>query len=136
MGKIAIDEKILNKPGRLTTEEFEIMKTHASVGAQMLRDLPIHQEEPLVKVAYEICRWHHERWDGRGYPDGLVGDQIPISAQIVALADVYDALTSERVYKPAFTHEKAIEMILEGECGAFNPLLLDCLRSLSGSIQE
>ena len=136
VGKIAIDEKILNKPGRLTNEEFAIMKTHAEVGAQMLKDLPIHQEEPLVKAAYEICRWHHERYDGRGYPDGLVGDQIPISAQIVALADVYDALTSERVYKPAFTHEKAVEMILGGECGAFNPLLMDCLRALSGSIQE
>ena len=135
VGKIAIDEKILNKPGRLTNEEFAIMKTHAEVGAQMLKDLPIHQEEPLVKAAYEICRWHHERYDGRGYPDGLVGDQIPISAQIVALADVYDALTSERVYKPAFTHEKAVEMILGGECGAFNPLLMDCLQALSGSIQ-
>jgi len=136
VGKIAIDEKILNKPGRLTTEEFEIMKTHADIGSRMLKDLPIHQEEPLVKVAYEICRWHHERYDGRGYPDGLVGDQIPASAQIVALADVYDALTSERVYKPAFTHEKAVEMILGGECGAFNPLLLDCLRELSPSIPE
>ncbi|MCI8653001.1 MAG: diguanylate cyclase [Angelakisella sp.] len=136
IGKIAIDDKILNKPGRLTTEEFEIMKTHSEMGARMLKELPIHQEEPLVRVAYEICRWHHERYDGRGYPDGLVGDQIPISAQIVALADVYDALTSERVYKPAFTHDKAVEMILGGECGTFNPLLMDCLRELSGSIQD
>ncbi len=136
IGKIAIDEKILNKPGRLTTEEFEIMKTHSAIGAQMLRDLPIHQEEPLVKVAYEICRWHHERYDGRGYPDGLKGDEIPIAAQIVALADVYDALTSERVYKPAFSHQKAVEMILAGECGTFNPLLMDSLRGLAGSIQE
>ncbi len=134
IGKIAIDEAILNKPGRLTNEEFEVMKTHSVIGAQMLRDLPIHQEEPLVKVAYEICRWHHERYDGRGYPDGLVGNEIPISAQIVALADVYDALTSERVYKPAFSHQKAVEMILDGQCGVFNPLLMDCLRDLAGSI--
>ena len=95
IGKIAIDEKILNKPGRFTDEEFEIMKTHSAIGGDLLRDLPLYQDEPLVKCAFEICRWHHERYDGRGYPDGLKGDEIPISAQIVALADVYDALTSE-----------------------------------------
>ncbi len=128
IGKIAIDDKILNKPGRLTEEEFAIMKTHSSVGAQMLEQLPIHQGEPLIKVAYDICRWHHERYDGRGYPDGLTGDDIPISAQVVAMADVYDALTSKRVYKPPFPPQKAIEMILRGECGTFNPLLLDCLQ--------
>ncbi len=127
IGKIAIDEKILNKPGRLTKEEFEIMKTHSTVGAKMLENLPVHQGEQLLKIAYEICRWHHERWDGRGYPDGLKEDEIPISAQVVALADVYDALTSERVYKPPFTHEQAVGMIARGECGAFNPLLLECL---------
>lgn len=136
IGKIAIDEKILNKPGRLTTEEFEIMKTHSAIGAQMLRDLPIHQEEPLVKVAYEICRWHHERYDGRGYPDGLKGEDIPISAQVVSLADVYDALTSARVYKPAHSHEKALSMILNGECGAFQPLLLECLVESSDIVQR
>ena len=136
IGKIAIPEEVLNKPGRLTNEEFAVMKTHSMVGAEMLEGLPIHQDEPLVKAAYQICRWHHERWDGRGYPDGLKGDEIPISAQIVALADVYDALTSQRVYKPAFTHEKAIEMILNGECGTFNPLVLDCLRECAGEVQE
>ena len=103
------------------------MKTHTVVGSQMMDNLPIHTEEPLVKVARSICRWHHERWDGRGYPDGLRGDDIPIGAQIVALADVYDALTSERVYKRAFPHEVAVQMILDGQCGAFNPLLLECL---------
>ena len=108
IGKIAIDDKILNKPGRLTEEEFAIMKTHSSVGAQMLEQLPIHQGEPLIKVAYDICRWHHERYDGRGYPDGLTGDDIPISAQVVAMADVYDALTSKRVYNPPFPPQKAI----------------------------
>ena len=112
IGKICIDDKILNKPGKLTAEEYAIMKTHSMVGADMLGGLTAYQEDPLVRYAYQICRWHHERWDGRGYPDGLKGDEIPIPAQIVAMADVYDALTSERVYKPPFTHEKAKEMIL------------------------
>ena len=112
IGKIAIPEEILNKPGRFTPEEFAVMKTHSTVGADMLEALPYYQDEPLVRAAYQICRWHHERWDGRGYPDGLKGDDIPISAQIVALADVYDALTSVRVYKPAYTHEQAVAMIL------------------------
>lgn len=127
IGKIGIDESILNKPGKLTKEEFEIMKTHTLIGAQMLDNLGMYQNEKLVKLAYEICRWHHERYDGKGYPDGLVGEEIPISAQVVSLADVYDALVSERVYKKAFSHEKALEMIQNGECGTFNPLLLQCL---------
>lgn len=114
IGKISIPDSVLNKPGKLTDEEFEIMKTHAAVGSEMLTDVPVQQEEPLVRVAYEITRWHHERYDGRGYPDGLVGEEIPISAQVVSLADVYDALTSERVYKKAFSHEKAMKMILGG----------------------
>lgn len=136
IGKIAIPAEILNKPGRLTDEEFEIMKTHSQVGADMLAELPFKDEEPLVKVAYEICRWHHERYDGRGYPDGLKGDEIPISAQIVSVADVYDALTSERVYKKAFSHEKAMQMIIDGECGTFNPLILDCLKDAADTIQD
>lgn len=135
IGKIAIDEHILNKPGKLTDEEFAVMKTHTTVGADMLKNLPIHQHDPLVNVAYQICRWHHERYDGRGYPDALRGDDIPISAQVVALADVYDALTSQRVYKPPFPHEEAIRMILDGKCGAFNPLLLECLRENSETIR-
>lgn len=135
IGKISIDEKILNKPGKLTPEEFELMKTHSLVGAEMLENLQFHKQEPLVKIAYEICRWHHERYDGRGYPDGLTGDEIPISAQIVALADVYDALTSERVYKKAFSHETAIQMIMEGQCGAFNPLLLECLGEMADDLE-
>ncbi|MCI8481299.1 MAG: diguanylate cyclase [Oscillibacter sp.] len=136
IGKISIDEKILNKPGRLTPEEFDIMKTHSLIGAEMLENLPVHQGETLVKFAYEICRWHHERYDGRGYPDGLKGDEIPVSAQIVAMADVYDALTSKRVYKPPFTHETAVQMILDGQCGAFNPLLLECLTDVEGTLQK
>lgn len=136
VGKISIDEKILNKPGKLTAEEFAVMKSHSIIGAEMLEGLTVYQNEPLVKTAYQICRWHHERYDGRGYPDGLKGDEIPISAQIVALADVYDALTSERVYKKAFSHEKAVEMITAGECGAFNPLVLECLLDVAPNIQE
>ena len=102
----------------------------------MLKEMPIYQNEPLIKTAYEVCRWHHERYDGRGYPDGLKGDDIPISSQVVALADVYDALTSKRIYKEAFSHETSIQMILDGECGAFNPLLLECLTDLSDRIKE
>lgn len=127
IGKISIDEKILNKPGRLTEEEYEIMKTHTIIGAQILERAPHSKENTLVQTAHQICRWHHERYDGRGYPDGLKGNEIPIAAQVVSLADVYDALTSKRVYKEAYSHEKAVDMILNGECGAFNPVLLDCL---------
>ena len=135
IGKIGIDEKILNKPGKLTPEEFEVVKTHSMLGAEMLHQLENFNEQPLLQTAYEITRWHHERWDGRGYPDGLKGDEIPISAQLVALADVYDALTSERCYKKAFSHEKAVQMILNGECGAFNPLLLQCLTDMQTDLK-
>ncbi len=135
IGKIGIDEKILNKPGKLTPEEFEVIKTHSMLGAQILYDLDNFSEQPLLQTAYEIARWHHERWDGRGYPDGLKGDEIPISAQLVSLADVYDALTSERCYKKAFSHEKAMQMILNDECGAFNPLLLQCLTNIQSDLK-
>lgn len=135
IGKIGIDEKILNKPGKLTKEEFEIMKTHTLIGAQMLDNLDMYRNEKLLKLAHEICRWHHERYDGKGYPDGLVGEEIPISAQVVSLADVYDALVSERVYKKAFSHEKALEMIQNGECGTFNPLLLQCMTEAQDKLE-
>ena len=129
IGKIVIPEEILNKPGRLTAEEFAIIKNHTVAGAQMLQDLgqSIARDEPLMQVAHAICRWHHERWDGRGYPDGLAGDDIPISAQIVSMADVYDALVSKRVYKAAYSPDTAVQLILHGDCGQFNPLLLECL---------
>lgn len=136
IGKISIAEEILNKPGRLTEEEREIMQTHSVIGAEILEELPVYQKEPLVKIACQICRWHHERYDGNGYPDRLKGDDIPIYAQIVSIADVYDALTSERVYKNAFSHEKAIEMILNGECGSFNPLVLKCLNDIEKEIPQ
>ncbi|WP_130862365.1 bifunctional diguanylate cyclase/phosphohydrolase [Bacilliculturomica massiliensis] len=136
VGKISIPEEILNKPGKLTQEEFEVMKTHSALGAQIMEDALQRHREDLIQIAYNICRWHHERWDGRGYPDGLKGDDIPIEAQVVALADVYDALTSVRVYKNAYSHETAMHMILNGECGAFNPLLLECLRQVGPTLAE
>lgn len=136
IGKISIPDSILNKPGKLTAEEFEVVKTHAAVGASILQNLSMTQDEPLIQVAYQICRWHHERYDGRGYPDGLVGDQIPITAQVVSLADVYDALTSERCYKKAYPHETAVRMIQNGECGVFNPLLIECLLDIQDQLQR
>ena len=136
IGKIAIDEKILNKPGKLTKEEFEIMKQHTLIGAEMIGKMEQFKDEPLIQVAYEICRWHHERYDGHGYPDGLKGEEIPIAAQVVSLSDVYDALVSERVYKSAYTHEEAMKMILNGECGTFQPLLLECLEEIQDKILE
>ena len=136
IGKIGIDEKILNKPGKLTKEEFEAMKQHTIIGARMLDSLEMYHDEEMMKYAYEICRWHHERYDGKGYPDGLKGEEIPISAQVVSLADVYDALVSDRVYKKAYSHEKAMEMILNGECGMFNPLLLECLVEIQDKVRK
>ena len=133
VGKIAIPDQILNKPGRLTAEEFELMKTHTIKGCELLEQIPQYRTNPLYLYAHDICRHHHERWDGRGYPDGLKGEDIPIWAQVVALADVYDALTNERCYKPPFSHQEAMEMILGGQCGVFNPVLLDTFRRLFDS---
>lgn len=131
IGKIAIPDAILLKPGRLTAEEFEIMKTHTTRGCALLESLHFTEEQEYFTYCYEICRHHHERWDGRGYPDGLVGDEIPIWAQVVSIADVYDALVSDRVYKKAFSHAEAIRMIANGECGVFNPSLLRCFLAVS-----
>ena len=112
------------------------MKEHTLIDASMLDKLEHYKDEKMIKIAYQICRWHHERYDGKGYPDGLKGEEIPISAQVVSIADVYDALVSERVYKKAFSHETAIGMILKGECGAFNPLLLECLTDIQDRLKE
>lgn len=127
IGKMAIPDEIINKPGKLTPEEFEIMKTHSAQGAKMIQGLTEYKDERLIKFAYDICLYHHERYDGKGYPVGLKGDEIPIWAQIVSVADVFDALISERVYKPAYTPDKALDMIIAGECGTFNPLIIQCL---------
>ncbi|MEG1869501.1 MAG: response regulator [Oscillospiraceae bacterium] len=131
IGKIAIPDHILNKPGKLTTEEFEIMKTHTIRGCEILEKLSSVHLLDYYNYCYEICRHHHERWDGNGYPDGLVGNETPIWAQVVSLADVYDALTSKRVYKQAYSAKKSINMILAGDCGLFNPVLLECFVSIS-----
>lgn len=136
IGKVAIDEKILNKCCCLTELEFEQMKMHSIIGADMLKELHNYQEEPLIRVAYEICRWHHERYDGKGYPDEKVGEEIPISAQVVSLADAYEALIRDRCYQRACSHEKAMEMIQDGECGSFNPLLLECFAEVEAELRE
>lgn len=136
IGKVGIDESILNKPGKLTKEEFETMKEHTLIGASMLDKLEHYKDEKMIKIAYQICRWHHERYDGKGYPDGLTGEQIPIAAQVVSVADVYDALVSKRVYKDAYSHEQAMKMILNGECGAFNPRLMEVLVEIQDKIKE
>lgn len=134
IGKVGISKEILNKPTKLTDEEYEIMKTHTLIGAKMIQDMDYPADKPLAKTAYEICRWHHERFDGKGYPDSLVGNDIPISAQVVSVADVFDALTSTRVYKKAYDYKTAIQMILDGKCGCFNPLLLECLKEMGADI--
>lgn len=126
IGKIGIPDAILLKPGRLTNEEFEIMKTHTTIGCDILERFRENQEEDFYRYCYEICRHHHERWDGKGYPDHLVGEEIPISAQIVSIVDVYDALVSPRVYKTAYANNIAYEMILNGECGQFSPDVIEC----------
>lgn len=128
VGKIGIPDAILLKPGRLTPEEFEVMKTHTTIGCDMLETFKRGVEDEFYKYCYEICRYHHERWDGNGYPDHLKGSEIPISAQIVSIADVYDALISVRVYKDSYSHAKAYEMIMNGECGQFSPDILECFQ--------
>ena len=136
IGKLLIPEDILTKPTALTPGEFDIVKQHTRLGAKIISDLPIYQNETIIKYALEICRWHHERWNGEGYPDGLKGEDIPIAAQVVSLADAYDALTSKRCYKEALSHEKSLEMIRGGECGSFNPLLLECLNDIADTLKH
>ena len=128
IGKIGIPDAILLKPGALTDKEYEIMKTHTTIGCDILQKFYRDTSNEFVRYCYEICRHHHERWDGNGYPDHLAGDDIPLSAQIVAIADVYDALISPRVYKSSYATEVAFEMIMNGECGQFSPDILECFR--------
>lgn len=136
VGKIAIPDNILLKPGKLTDEEFACMKTHTTRGGEILQNIRNAWDDEYGEISYQICRHHHEKFDGRGYPDGLVGDEIPIAAQIVSIADVYDALVNERVYKDAFPKEEAFRMITEGECGKFNPKLLECFRIARKAFEE
>ena len=136
IGKISVPKAILNKPGKLDPEEWEIMKSHAAIGDSMLYDIGMQQSETLMNLAHEICRWHHERYDGSGIPGWTKGEEIPIAAQVVSIVDVYDALTSPRVYKKAYSHEKAMQMILTGECGVFQPLLLDCFCDIQEEVRK
>ena len=136
LGKVQIDRAIIDKKGKLTNEEFEIIKTHTTAGEEMLIDLADFEDEPLVNYARQICRYHHERYDGKGYPDGLKGDEIPIAAQVVSVCDVYDALISERPYKRAYTHDEAVKMIKNGECGAFNPAILECFDECADKFKD
>lgn len=128
VGKISISDNILLKPGKLTADEFEVMKSHTTRGCEIINMISDIQDRDYYEMGYAICRYHHERYDGKGYPDGLSGEQIPIAAQIVSVADVYDALVSERVYKAAFSKDKAFDMIIKGECGVFSPRLIECLK--------
>ncbi len=137
VGKISIPDLILNKPAKLTKPEFEIMKRHTIKGCEILSSIPSEMmDKKVYQLSYDICRHHHERWDGGGYPDGLKGDEISIHAQVVAIADVYDALTSPRVYKAAYPHEKALEMIFNGECGCFNPKVIDTFKLIAEKIRK
>lgn len=136
IGKIAIPDSILLKPARLTKDEYEYMKSHTTRGCEVLNNIEDVWDETYSKISYEICRHHHERYDGKGYPDSLAGEAIPISAQIVGLADAYDALVSERVYKSAYSEDEAFHMIVSGECGVFSPKLLECFRKVKKKFEE
>lgn len=136
IGKITIPDSILLKPGRLTNEEFEYMKSHTISGCEILDAVEIKWEPEMKKIAYEIVRHHHERYDGKGYPDKLKGEEIPISAQLVSLADVYDALVNERCYKDAFSNEEAYHMIVSGECGVFSPKLMEVFRIVRKEFEQ
>ena len=136
IGKIAIPSEVINKPGKLSAEEFEIVKRHTLLGEEMLKSVYRYKDEPLVKLSEQICRWHHERYDGNGYPDGLKGEDIPIAAQVVALADAYDALVSKRAYKESLSQAEALDMLQRGDCGAFQPILLECLIESKDEIQR
>ena len=136
IGKIAIPDSILLKPGRLTNEEFDIMKTHTTKGSDILKHISFIDNEEFYRYCYNICRHHHEKYDGRGYPDGLKGEEIPLEAQIVSIADIYDALVSVRVYKAAYTYDEAYNMILNGECGQFSDMMMNCFRAVKGDFEK
>ena len=136
IGKIVIPDAILNKPSRLTADEFEVMKSHAVEGANIIRKLSFIREKNYLEYAWQIAMYHHERWDGKGYPEGLSGDAIPLCAQAVAIADVYDALTTHRVYKPVIPHQQAVVMILNDECGVFSDRMKQALRAVAPKFLE
>ena len=135
IGKVGIEEKIINKTEKLTEEESNEMKMHTLIGAGMIENLDEYKDEELMQIAYGICRGHHERYDGKGYPDGLKGDDIPIGAQVVALADEYDRLVMGRPNKKSVSHKQAVNMIKDRECGKFNPILVECFLEISDEIK-
>lgn len=136
IGKIAIPDSILQKPGRLTKDEYEYMKSHTTRGSEILDAIKSGWDKESKQISYEIIRYHHERYDGKGYPDGLEGDNIPLSAQFVSVADVYDALVNERCYKDAYSVEEAYNMIVKGECGIFSPRIMDCFRKVRKDFEQ
>ena len=136
IGKMEIGEQVLNSPEPRTPEDEETMRQHTLLGARMLEELDAYRDEDFVRVAYQICRWHHERYDGSGYPDQLVGEQIPIAAQVVGLADAYETLTTGSGSQPPVPCAAAVQMLCTGEAGAFNPVLLDCLREIENEIDD
>jgi putative two-component system response regulator len=136
VGKILISDSILLKPGKLTDEEFEYVKSHSIKGCDIINSITDVWDEEYAQYSREITRFHHEKYDGSGYPDGLVGDDIPISAQIVSIADCYDALISDSVHRMAFTPEEAFHMIIQGKCGVFSPKLLECFRNARKEMED
>lgn len=136
IGKITIPDSMLMKPGKMTEEEYEFMESHTTKGCEILEQMQGVWDKEYADICYEICRSHHERYDGKGYPDGLAGDNIPLSAQLVSVADVYDALVNDRVYKKAYSKEQAYNMIVSGDCGMFNPKLMDCFIKTREKIEE
>ena len=136
IGKVAIPDSILLNPGRLSDDEFNYLRSHTIRGYELLDDFKHVWSEEYIKIGKEICRSHHERYDGKGYPDGLVGDEIPIAAQLVSIVDVYDAMTNERFYKGALAIERVFYMITNGECGVFSPKLLEAFRKVKPKFEE
>ncbi len=136
IGKITIPDSILLKPGKLTTQEFDMIKSHTSRGCNLLTHFQDLLEEKYLRAALDICKHHHERYDGTGYPDKLVGDSIPLSAQLTSIADVYDSILHESVYEIAHTKEEAFHMIISGQCGMFSPKILECFRNVQSELEQ
>lgn len=136
VGKIAIRDSVLLKPGKLTHDEYEYIQSHTIKGCDILEQIDGAWDKEYAQISWDICRYHHERYDGKGYPEGLVGENIPLAAQLVSIADVYDALVSKRVYKDVIEKNKAYHMILMGECGVFSPKLMQCFRESKEELEQ
>ena len=136
IGKLFLPEELLNKGSALTEEEYAIVKRHTILGSMLISELPFRRDEKLIRYAVDMCRWHHERWDGRGYPDGLRGTEIPLAVRVASVADAYDALVGKHGGRPAFSHEQAMKMLLGGERGQFDPMVLECLTDIADTLDE